>query len=85
MKPPKQVLLQTVKTQMKCNIMLHFIMVYTVCKGKKILRQKNKKKFFLIITLPPLDMYNGLSQVCCIKPEGRIQFSIQRINILAST
>ena len=32
---PKQVLLQTMKTQMKCSIMLHFIRVYTVCKGKK--------------------------------------------------
>ena len=31
---PKRVLLQTVKTQMKCSIMLHFIRVYTVCKGK---------------------------------------------------
>ena len=27
--------LQTVKTQMKCSIMLHFIRVYTVCIGKK--------------------------------------------------
>ena len=26
---PKRVLLQTVKTQMKCSIMLHFIRVYT--------------------------------------------------------
>ena len=32
---PKWVLLQTVKTQMKCSIMLHFIWVYTVCKGNK--------------------------------------------------
>ena len=30
-----KVFLQTVKTQMKCSIMLHFIIVYTVCKGKK--------------------------------------------------
>ena len=30
----KPVLWQTVKTQMKCSIMLHFIRVYTVCKGK---------------------------------------------------
>ena len=36
---PKEVLLQTVKTQMKCSIMLHFIGVYTVCKGKKIFTQ----------------------------------------------
>ena len=32
---PNQVLLQTVKTQMKCSIMLHFIRVYTVYKGKE--------------------------------------------------
>ena len=31
--PPKQVLLQTVKIQMKCSIMLHFIRFYTVCKS----------------------------------------------------
>ena len=29
------VLLQTVKTLMKCSIMLHFIKAYTFCKGKK--------------------------------------------------
>ena len=28
--------------------------------------------FFLNHNLTPLDMYNGLSQVNCIKPEGRI-------------
>ena len=32
---PKRVSLQTVKTMMKCSIMLHFIWVYTACKGKK--------------------------------------------------
>ena len=37
----KQVLLQTVKTQMKCSIMQHFIKVYTVCKGKKDLKTKD--------------------------------------------
>ena len=42
---PKQVLLQTVKTQMKCSIMLHFIRVYTVCKGKKVLRTKEYNIF----------------------------------------
>ena len=31
---PKQVLWQTVKTQMKCSIMLHFIRVYTFCYGQ---------------------------------------------------
>ena len=37
---PKRVLLHTVKTQMKCSIMMHFIGVYTVCKVKKFFRQK---------------------------------------------
>ena len=31
---PKRVLLQTVNTQIKCSMMLHFIRVFTVCKGK---------------------------------------------------
>ena len=46
---PKHVLLQTVKTQMKCSIMLHLIRVYTVCKGEKYFRQLNKKTFFFKI------------------------------------
>ena len=44
---PKRVLLQTVKTQMKCSIssiMLHFIRVYNVCKGKK--RSSDKIQYF---------------------------------------
>ena len=42
---PKRELLQTVKTQMKCSIMLHFIRVYTVCKGKKDLETKEYNIF----------------------------------------
>ena len=49
----KQVLLQTVKTQMKCSIMLHFIRVYTVCKGKKHLQTKKIQYFLKIITWHP--------------------------------
>ena len=41
------------------------------CIGKKTFRQKNII-FFENYNLTPLDMYNGLSQVYCIKPEGRI-------------
>ena len=63
---PKWVLLQTVKTQMKLHIMWHFISVYTGCRGKKIFRQKIQYNLTL------LDIYNGPSQVHCIKPEGRI-------------
>ena len=42
---PKWVLLQTVKTEMKCSIMLHLIRVYTVCKGKKDLQTKEYNIF----------------------------------------
>ena len=42
-----------------------------VCVGIKIFRQKNTI-FFENFNLTPLDMYNGLSEVNCIKPEGRI-------------
>ena len=42
---PEQVLLQTVKTQMKCSIMLHFIRVYTVCNGKKDFQTKEYNSF----------------------------------------
>ena len=41
------------------------------CKGKKDLQIK-EYNFFLNYNLTPLDMYNGLSQVYSIKPEGRI-------------
>ena len=37
---PKGVRLQTMKTQTECSIMLHFIRVYTVCKGDKDLQTK---------------------------------------------
>ena len=66
----KRVLLQAVKTLIKCSIMLHFIRVYTVCKGKKI----SSDKRIQIYNLTPLDMYSGLSQNYCIKPVGRIHF-----------
>ena len=42
------------------------------CKGKKYLQTKEYTFFFLNYNLNPLNMYNGLSQVYCIKPEGRI-------------
>ena len=44
---PKQVLLQTVKTQVKC-LMPYFIRIYTDCKGKKDLQTKECNIFFLI-------------------------------------
>ena len=54
---------------MKCSIMLHFIRVYTVCEGKKDLLTKECNILFNY-NLTPLDIYNGLSQVYCLKPEG---------------
>ena len=48
--------------------MLHFIRVYTVCKGSQ-----NNAIFFENYNLTHLDIYNRASQVYCIKPEGRIQ------------
>ena len=69
---PKQVFLQPGKTLMKCSIMLHFIRVCTVCKGEKNLQFLKNTLFFANYNLKPLDMYSGLSQVHCIKPERRI-------------
>ena len=44
--------------------------VYTVCKGKK--SADKRIQYFLEISLTAIDVSNGLSQVYCIKPEGRI-------------
>ena len=49
---PKLELCQTVKTQMNCHIMQHFIGVYTVCKDKIDLQRVLKK-------------YNGLEIITC--------------------
>ena len=46
--------------------MLHFIMVYTVCKGEK-LSSREFNIFLKNYNLIPLDMYNGLSPFYCIK------------------
>ena len=45
---------------------LHFIRVYTVCKVKK------NTMSFENYNLAPLKLYNGLSQVYCIKPDRLI-------------
>ena len=45
-------------------------------KKEDIFRQKHN--FFLNYTLTFLDMYNGISQVYCIKPEGE-SISLQSI------
>ena len=46
---------------------LHSIRVYTVCKVKK-----RVQCFFENYNLASLKLYNGLSQVYCIKPDGLI-------------
>ena len=74
---PKRVCLQTVKTHVKCSIMLHFIRVYTV-KVKQISRQK-KTIIFENYNLTPFDMYNGLSQVYWNNQKEE-SISIQRVN-----
>ena len=54
---------------------LHFIRLYTAWKDKTIVGEKEYTLFFFFFSkLQPdaLDMYNGLSQVHCINPEGRI-------------
>ena len=70
---PKTYMYETVMaqmTQMKYRIMLYIIGVYNVWKGKckKDLQTQESN-------LTPLGMYNGLSQVNCIKPEGIIIYS----------
>ena len=56
----KPILLQSVKTKMKCSIMLHFIRVYTICKGKEDLQAK-EYNIFENYNSTTLDMYNGQS------------------------
>ena len=48
LKIPKQVFLQTVKTQMKYRIVRYFIWVYTV-KGKILSQKKKYNIFFNVI------------------------------------
>ena len=61
---PKWVLLQIVKTKMKCHIMgLHYLL--------KQKRSSNKNYIFLLYpdTPTPLDIYSGPFHVYCIEPE----------------
>ena len=60
----KRVLLQTVKSQMKCPIMWHFIRVYTVCLGKKICQQINT--FEKIITSHYNSLIYSIDNLKCI-------------------
>ena len=68
---PKRVILQTVKNQKKCSMMLHFIRSTLFVKAKDLHIEKNTI-LFENHNLTPLNMYNGLYKVYCIKPEGTI-------------
>ena len=50
---PKCIFWQTVKTQMKCSIMLHFIRFCTVCLGKKRSSERKVQFYLKILTLDP--------------------------------
>ena len=65
---------------MKCNIILHFTRVYTVCRGKKD-RQTKNTICLSFYNLTPLDMYNRLAQARCIKSKGKY-ISIQRGKVM---
>ena len=60
----------------------YFIRAHTVCRGKNDLQTKEYNILFENYNLTPLDMYNGLSQVYCIKP-GEESISIQRVKGLS--
>ena len=66
---PILVLLQTVKAQMKYRIISSGSSLFVL--GKMSASDKSTI-FFERFNLTPLDMYNGPSQVYCIKPERRI-------------
>ena len=55
---------------MKCRIMQDFIKAFNVC--KKILRQKYDS--YKNYNRTQLDIYNGPSQVYCIKQIGRVHW-----------
>ena len=61
--------------------MLHFIRVYTVCKGKKDI-QKKESFFFFNYNLTPLDIYNRLSKVYCIKTRRKNPLAYKGLKIL---
>ena len=68
--------MQTVKAKMKCSI-INCISLGSILRVKINDRRKKKNTLcfsFSFEKLQPdtIDMYNGLSQVHCIKPEGRI-------------
>ena len=61
---PYSFCLRTVKTQMKCCIVQHFIWVCTLCKDKTIFSDINT--YFRNFDLQSLKTQNGLSHTYCI-------------------
>ena len=74
----KLVILHIVKTRIKRLIMHNAAFHQGLHSLSRLKRSSDKKKiqyfFYLFFNynLTPLYMYTGLSQVCCIKEEGRI-------------
>ena len=61
---------------MKCSIMLHFIRVYTVCKGKKDLQTKENNIFGKLYPGSPRCL-NGLPQVY-VSNQKKESISVQK-------
>ena len=61
LKTLKLVLWQTVKTQMKCHIMWHFIRVCTVCEDKIDLQ---RKKYNILLDTPKKMKYRKILIKC---------------------
>ena len=68
----KQVLLQTVKTQMKCRIRRHFIRVSSVCLRLKQTSGIEICNFIEISTCDPIKIQNGQFHTYCINMIGII-------------
>ena len=61
---------QTEKTQMKCFILSGYLLSVKV----NYLQTKEYNIFLKITTCQQPDIYNGLTQVYCIKSEGRLHY-----------
>ena len=69
---PTGVLWQTVKTQMKCHILRHFIWFFTVYEDKIQSSGTDVHNNLEVFTCDPLKIYNGQSHPHCIYLYGKI-------------
>ena len=67
---PKRVFLKTERTQMKSFILSGYKLSVKV----NYLQTKEYNIFLKITTCQQPDIYNGLTQVYCIKSEGRLHY-----------